>query len=79
MDQKIFRGYLTWSGLQVLICYQAVLREPLSYLICDTSDPRTVQQYLLRMDDFARVLSQNGPIVDAGYYSSSYFCDSCNW
>ena len=30
MDQKIFRGYLTWSGLQVLICYQAVLREPLS-------------------------------------------------
>ena len=26
------------------------------YLICDTSDPRTVQQYLLRMDDFARVL-----------------------
>lgn len=27
------------------------------YLICDTADPRTVQQYLLRMDDFARVLS----------------------
>lgn len=26
------------------------------YLICDTADPRTVQQYLLRMDDFARVL-----------------------
>lgn len=24
------------------------------YLICDTADPRTVQQYLLRMDDFAR-------------------------
>lgn len=23
------------------------------YLICDTADPRTVQQYLLRMDDFA--------------------------
>lgn len=22
------------------------------YLICDTADPRTVQQYLLRMDDF---------------------------
>lgn len=30
------------------------------YLICDTADPRTVQQYLLRMDDFARVLSQDG-------------------
>ncbi|WP_346972460.1 transcription termination/antitermination NusG family protein [Collinsella aerofaciens] len=29
------------------------------YLICDTADPRTVQQYLLRMDDFARVLSQD--------------------
>ena len=28
------------------------------YLICDTADPRTVQQYLLRMDDFARVLSR---------------------
>ena len=28
------------------------------YLICDTADPRTVQQLLLRMDDFARVLSQ---------------------
>lgn len=27
------------------------------YLICDTADPRTVQQHLLRMDDFARVLS----------------------
>ena len=27
------------------------------YLICDTADPRTVQQYLLRMDDFARVLA----------------------
>ena len=26
------------------------------YLICDTADPRTVQQYLLRMDDFARVI-----------------------
>ena len=24
------------------------------YLISDTADPRTVQQYLLRMDDFAR-------------------------
>ena len=23
------------------------------YLICDTADPRTVQQHLLRMDDFA--------------------------
>ena len=33
------------------------------YLICDTSDPRTVQQYLLRMDDFARVLSQDGQFV----------------
>lgn len=33
------------------------------YLICDTSDPRTVQQYLLRMDDFARVLSQDGRFV----------------
>ena len=30
------------------------------YLICDTADPRTVQQNLLRMDDFARVLSQDG-------------------
>lgn len=30
------------------------------YLICDTAEPRTVQQYLLRMDDFARVLSQDG-------------------
>ena len=27
------------------------------YLICDTADPRSVQQYLLRMDDFARVLA----------------------
>lgn len=33
------------------------------YLICDTSDPRTVQQYLVRMDDFARVLSQDGQFV----------------
>lgn len=33
------------------------------YLICDTADPRTVQQYLLRMDDFARVLAQNGQFV----------------
>ena len=33
------------------------------YLICDTADPRTVQQYLLRMDDFARVLSQDGQFV----------------
>lgn len=33
------------------------------YLICDTTDPRTVQQYLLRMDDFARVLSQDGQFV----------------
>lgn len=33
------------------------------YLICDTADPRTVQQYLLRMDDFARVLSQDGRFV----------------
>lgn len=32
-------------------------------LICDTADPRTVQQYLLRMDDFARVLSQDGQFV----------------
>lgn len=34
-----------------------------TYLICDTSDPRTVQQYLLRMDDFARVLSQDSQFV----------------
>lgn len=33
------------------------------YLICDTADPRTVQQSLLRMDDFARVLSQDGQFV----------------
>ena len=33
------------------------------YLICDTADPRTVQQFLLRMDDFARVLSQDGQFV----------------
>lgn len=33
------------------------------YLICDTADPRAVQQYLLRMDDFARVLSQDGQFV----------------
>lgn len=33
------------------------------YLICDTADPRTVQQYLLCMDDFARVLSQDGRFV----------------
>ena len=33
------------------------------YLICDTADPRTVQQHLLRMDDFARVLSQDGRFV----------------
>lgn len=33
------------------------------YLICDTADPRTLQQYLLRMDDFARVLSQDGQFV----------------
>ena len=33
------------------------------YLICDTADPRTVQQCLLRMDDFARVLSQDGQFV----------------
>lgn len=33
------------------------------YLICDTTDPRTVQQYLLRMDDFARVLAQDGQFV----------------
>lgn len=30
------------------------------YLICDTANPRTVQQCLLRMDDFARVLTQDG-------------------
>lgn len=33
------------------------------YLICDTADPRTVQQHLLRMDDFARVLSQDSKFV----------------
>ena len=33
------------------------------YLICDTAEPRTVQQYLLRMDDLARVLSQDGQFV----------------
>lgn len=33
------------------------------YLICDTADPRTVQQYLLRMDDFVRVLAQDGQFV----------------
>lgn len=33
------------------------------YLICDTADPRTVQQCLLRMDDFARVLAQDGQFV----------------
>ena len=33
------------------------------YLICDTADPRTVQQHLLRMDDFARVLAQDGQFV----------------
>lgn len=33
------------------------------YLICDTADPRTVQQYLLRMDGFARVLSRDGQFV----------------
>ena len=33
------------------------------YLICDTADPRTVQQLLLRMDDFAQVLSQDGQFV----------------
>lgn len=33
------------------------------YLICDTADPRTVQQYLLRMDGFARVLAQDGQFV----------------
>ena len=33
------------------------------YLICDTADPRTVQQYLLHMDDFARVLAQDGQFV----------------
>lgn len=33
------------------------------YLICDTAEPRIVQQYLLRMDDFARVLSQDGQFV----------------
>ena len=33
------------------------------YLICDTQIPRTVQQYLLRMDDFARVLAQDGQFV----------------
>lgn len=33
------------------------------YLICDTANPRTVQQYLLRMDDFARVLAQDGQFV----------------
>lgn len=33
------------------------------YLICDTEDPCTVQQYLLRMDDFARVLAQDGQFV----------------
>lgn len=32
------------------------------YLICDTADPRTVQQFLLRIDDFARVLSQDGSL-----------------
>ena len=33
------------------------------YLICDTADPRTVQQYLQCMGDFARVLSQDGQFV----------------
>ena len=33
------------------------------YLICDTANPRTVQQNLLRMDDFARVLAQDGQFV----------------
>ncbi|MDR4015023.1 MAG: transcription termination/antitermination NusG family protein [Collinsella sp.] len=33
------------------------------YLICDTADPRTVQHYLLRIDDFARVLAQDGQFV----------------
>ena len=33
------------------------------YLICDTADPCTVQQHLLRMDDFVRVLSQDGQFV----------------
>lgn len=33
------------------------------YLICDTADPRIVQQYLLRLDDFARVLAQDGRFV----------------
>lgn len=36
------------------------------YLICDTADPRTVQQYLLRMDDFARVLSPGRSVCAAG-------------
>lgn len=33
------------------------------YLICDTANPRTVQQCLLRMGDFARVLTQDGQFV----------------
>lgn len=37
------------------------------YLICDSADPRTVQQYLLRMDDFARVLAQDGQFVLLSY------------
>ena len=36
------------------------------YLICDTADPRTVQQYLLRMDDFARVLCPGRSVCAAG-------------
>lgn len=36
------------------------------YLICATADPRTVQQYLLRMDDFARVLFPGRSVCAAG-------------
>lgn len=36
------------------------------YLICDTADPRTVQQYLLRMDDFARVAIPGRSVCAAG-------------
>ena len=33
------------------------------YLICATRDPRTVEQYLLQIGEFARVLSQGGEFV----------------
>lgn len=36
------------------------------YLICDTADPRTVQQYLLRMDDFARGVIPGRSVCAAG-------------